>query len=52
MQIVEICLKIGVTPINDKIRTSRLRWLGHEQRRVIYATMRKTDLFQVERMKD
>lgn len=50
MQIVEICLKIGVTPINDKIRTSRLRC--HEQRRVIYATMRKTDLFQVERMKD
>ena len=28
----EIFLKIGVAPINEKMRKMRLRWFGHVQR--------------------
>ena len=37
----EIHLKLGVAPINEKMRKSRLRWFGHAQRRVINALAKK-----------
>ena len=37
----EICLKIGVILIDEKIRESRLRWLDHVLKRAINAQMRK-----------
>ena len=37
----EIHLKLGVAPINEKMRESRLRWFGHAQRRVINALAKK-----------
>ena len=37
----EIHLKLGVAPINEKMRESRLRWFGHVQRRVINALAKK-----------
>jgi hypothetical protein len=33
----KICLKIGVAPIDEKMRESCLRWFGHVQRRAINA---------------
>ena len=33
----KICLKIGVAPIDEKVRESCLRWFGHVQRRAINA---------------
>ena len=51
----EICLKIGVVPINGKEkkkkRESHLKWFGHVQRRVINAMVRKSDLINVEEKK-
>ena len=37
----EIHLKLGVAPINEKMRESRLRWFGHAQRRVINSLAKK-----------
>ena len=31
----DINLKIGVAPIDEKMRESHLRWFGHVQRRLI-----------------
>ncbi|PKA52388.1 ataxia telangiectasia mutated family protein [Apostasia shenzhenica] len=36
--------KIGVAPIEDKLRESRLRWFGHLNRRPIEAPVRKIEL--------
>ena len=36
----EICLKIWVAPIDEKIRENRLRWFGYVQRRVVNALVR------------
>ncbi len=47
----KIRLKIGVTPFDDKMRESRLRWFGHVQKREINAPMRHSELIEVERMK-
>ena len=47
----EIHLKIGVAPIDGKMRESHLRWFGHVQRRAIYVPMRKNKLIWVEGMK-
>jgi hypothetical protein len=44
----KILLKIGVTPIDEKMRESCLRWFGHVQRREINAPVRKSELIQVE----
>ena len=44
-------MKIGVTPINGKKRQRHLRlWFVHVQRKVINATMRKSE-FQVKETK-
>jgi N12 class adenine-specific DNA methylase len=40
----EISLKIGVTPIDEKMRDSRLRWFDHIQRIAINALVRKSEL--------
>ena len=47
----EIRLKLGVAPINEKMRQSRLRWFGHVQRIVINALEKKSELVQNERTK-
>lgn len=46
----EICLKIAMTLINEKMRKSHLRWFGHVQRRAIHASKKKSELIQVEEM--
>jgi len=45
----EICLKIGVAPIDEKLREIRLRWFIHV--RVTNARVRKSKLIQVEKTK-
>ena len=40
----EISLKIGVTPIDEKMRDSRWRWFDHIQRIAINALVRKSEL--------
>ena len=47
----EICLKIRVVPIDEKMRENRLRWFSHVQMRVINALIRKNEFIQVERIK-
>jgi hypothetical protein len=37
----KICLKIGVAPIDKKVRKSRLRWLSHVTMRVINALIER-----------
>ena len=37
-----------MTPIDEKMRKSCLRWLGHVQKREINAPVRKSELIQVE----
>lgn len=44
-------LKIGVSPIDDKMKESHLRWFGHVQRKTIEGLVRKSELIQVERMR-
>ncbi|PKA62166.1 isoleucyl-tRNA synthetase [Apostasia shenzhenica] len=36
--------KVGVAPIEDKLRESQLRWFGHINRRPIEAPVRKIEL--------
>lgn len=47
----EICLKIGVVPIDEKIRKSYLTWFGYVQRKTTYAPIKKNELIQVEETK-
>ena len=42
----EFRLKIGMAPIEKKMRESCLRWFGQMQRRTINALVRKSDLIQ------
>ena len=44
----EICLKIGVAPVDEKIRESHLRCFDHVQRKETNAPVRKSELIQVE----
>ena len=37
-----------MTLIDDKMRESCLRWFGHVQRRVINASVRQSEMIQVE----
>ena len=39
---------IGVAPIYEQMRESRLRWFGYVQRRASIASVRKIELIQVE----
>ena len=39
---------LGVAPIGDKMRESRLRWFGHVQRRPMTAPVRRSETIQVE----
>ncbi len=47
----EICLKMRVTPNEENMRESRLRWFGHVWGRAIMVPMRKCKLTQVEETK-
>ncbi len=40
----EIQLKIGVAPIDEKMREGHLGWFGHVQRKAMNAPMRKSEL--------
>ena len=42
----DICTKIGVAPIEEKVKENRLRWFGHVRRRLTDALVQ-----QVERIK-
>jgi hypothetical protein len=44
----KIRLKIEVTPIDEQIRKSRLRWFGHVQRKEINVPVGNCELIQVE----
>ena len=44
----EIYLKVGVTPINKKMKEICLRWFGHVQSKAINVLIRKSELIQVE----
>ena len=39
---------LGVAPIGDKMRESRLRWFRHVQRRPMTAPVRRSETIQVE----
>jgi len=39
--------KVGVTPIENKLRENRLRWFGHIQRRRVDAPVRKSDMITI-----
>ena len=47
----KINLKIGVAPIDKKMRESRLKRFDHVQRRPINAPVRKSKLIQVQEIK-
>nr|XP_009780391.1 PREDICTED: uncharacterized protein LOC104229434 [Nicotiana sylvestris] len=40
--------KMGVTPVEDKLRKSRLRWFGHVMRRDIDAPIRRCERLNIE----
>src|SRR4029450_2942072 len=40
--------RVGVAPIEDKMRENQLRWFGHVQRRPLTASVRKSDMVQIE----
>ena len=41
-------VKIEVAPIDEKMRENHLKWFVHVERRVINASVKKSDLIQVE----
>ncbi len=43
--------KLGVAPIEDKMREHRLRWFGHLQRRPLEAPVRRCEAWDVEPIK-
>ena len=47
----KIHLKIGMNPIDEKMRESCLRWFGHVQRRVINSPMRRMSRFKLRSKK-
>ena len=47
----KILLKIGVSPIDEKIWESHLGWFGHVHRRMINAPMRKSELIKYRERK-
>ncbi|XP_009630856.3 ethylene-responsive transcription factor 3-like [Nicotiana tomentosiformis] len=40
--------KVGVTPIEDKMREVRLRWFGHVRKRSTYASVRRRERLTLE----
>jgi hypothetical protein len=40
----KICLKMWMTPIDEKIRENCLRWFGHVHKRAINVLVRKSKL--------
>ena len=51
IQTKENCLKIRVTPIDEKMRESCLSWFGHVHRITKNERVKKSELIQVERTK-
>ena len=47
----EIQLKIGLTPIDENMMQSCLRWFGHFQRRAINVPVRNSESIKVKGMK-
>ena len=46
----EICLKIRLAPIDEKMGEKCLRWFDQVQRRMINAPMRKSELIKIKGM--
>ena len=40
--------RVGVAPIEDKLRENRLKWFGHVQRRSLDPPVRKGDRIMVQ----
>ena len=47
----ESCIKIGATPIDEKMRENHIRWYDQVLKRAINAPVRKRRLIQFEEMK-
>ncbi|XP_070008736.1 uncharacterized protein [Nicotiana sylvestris] len=43
----DIRRKVGVAPVDDKMREARLKWFGHMQRRSIDAPVRRCERLDV-----
>lgn len=48
----KICLKIGVVPIDEKMRKSLFRSFGHVQRKEVNKPVKKSELILVEGIKE
>jgi len=44
---VEIRERVGIAPLEDKMREIRLRWFGHVKRRSVSAPMRRCEAFDI-----
>ena len=47
----DICTKIGVAPIEEKMRENRLRWFGHMRRRPTDAPVRRVERIKLGQVK-
>ena len=47
----DIRTKIGVAPIEEKMRENRLRWFGHVRRRPIDASVRRVEFINLGQVK-
>jgi len=47
----DICTKIGVAPIEEKMRENRLRWFGHVRRKPTDAPVRRVERIKLGQVK-
>ena len=47
----DICIKIGVASIEEKMRENRLRWFGHVRRRPTDAPVRRVERIKIGQVK-
>ena len=39
--------RVGVAPLEDKLRKTRLRWFGHDKRRSVSAPVRRCEVIHI-----